>query len=60
MELKQRFYEKQGSRDLNEINHRSGGLAENIPEIHQTVFANRSKIRVRFEKESRLDLDGRI
>jgi hypothetical protein len=41
---------KQGSRDLNGINHRCGGLAEKIPETHQTVLANRSKARVSSEK----------
>jgi hypothetical protein len=48
---------KQGSKDLNGINQRSGGLAEKIPETHQTVLANRSKARVSSEKEPR---DGPI
>jgi hypothetical protein len=34
-------------KDLVVINYKSQGLAENIPETHQIVLANRSKIRVR-------------
>jgi hypothetical protein len=34
------------------INYRFGGLAEKILETHQIVLANRSKARVRSEKDS--------
>jgi hypothetical protein len=39
-------------RDLVAINYRSQGLAEKIPETHQIVLMNRSKIRVRSGKGS--------
>jgi hypothetical protein len=38
------------------IIYRSQGLAEKIPETHQTVLANRTKPRVRSAKMARLDL----
>jgi hypothetical protein len=43
---------KQDEKDLFVINYRFGGLAEKILETHQIVLANRSKTRVRSEKDS--------
>jgi hypothetical protein len=39
-----------------EINHRFGGLAEKICKTHPIVLVNRSKARVRSEKELGMDL----
>jgi hypothetical protein len=44
--------EKTRLEDLVVINYRSQGLAEKVPETHQTVLANRSKIKVRSGKGS--------
>jgi Flp pilus assembly protein TadB len=46
--------------DLIAINRRSGGLAEKILETPQTVLANRSKARVRSEKDDKPDLVVKI
>jgi hypothetical protein len=46
--------------DLFAINYRLQGLANKKPETQEIVLVNRSKIRVRSIKESRLGLDGRI
>jgi hypothetical protein len=45
--------EKTRLEDLDVINYRSQGVAEEISETQQIVLVNRSKIRVRFEKLSR-------
>jgi hypothetical protein len=52
--------EKTRLEDLFVNNYRFQGVAEKIPETPETVLTNRSKIRVRSEKELRLDLDERI
>jgi hypothetical protein len=44
--------EKTRLEDLDVINYRSQGVAEEISETQQIVLVNRSKIRVRFEKVS--------
>jgi hypothetical protein len=46
--------------DLVAIIYRSQGLADKIPETHQTVLVNRSKPRVRSTKRAQLDLSGGI
>jgi hypothetical protein len=43
--------EKRRLKDLFVNNYRFQGVAEKIPETPQTVLTNRSKIRVRSEKE---------
>jgi hypothetical protein len=52
--------DKQESSDLNAINHRCRGLAEKICKTHAIVLAKLIKLKVRSEKELRLDLDERI
>jgi hypothetical protein len=48
-----KLWAKQDCRDLSKINYRLQGLAEKKLETQQTVLVNRSKIRVRTEKEPR-------
>jgi hypothetical protein len=50
-----KIWRKQDWKDLYAIIYRFLGLARKIPETHQTVLVNRSKIRVRSIKGLGLD-----